>query len=191
MFTNVNYERKLNNYEIANTLSHIKAINYLENIKGDYFLICEDNISFNNIILIDKDLKTIISECPKFDILILNKTYLSNINNIYVKWDNYYKPLKNDYIGSSASYIISREGINKLIKFAKYADSYFKLDKKNNLDASDIYIYKYLDTYVYKYNYVTTKNISTITKTDKPFDDKNNLFQLNIILKDFYNHEVT
>jgi hypothetical protein len=191
MFTNVNYERKLNNYEIANTLSHIKAINYLENIKGDYFLICEDNISFNNIILIDKDLKTIISECPKFDILILNKTYLANINNIYVKWDNYYKPLKNDYIGSSAAYIISREGINKLIKFAKYADSYFKLDKKNNLDASDIYIYKYLDTYVYKYNLITTKNISTITKTDKPFDDKNNLFQLNIILKDFYNHEVT
>jgi hypothetical protein len=34
MFTNVNYERKLDNYEIANTLSHIKAINYLENQKG-------------------------------------------------------------------------------------------------------------------------------------------------------------
>ena len=190
MFTNVNYERKLNNYEIANTLSHIKAINYLENIKGDYFLICEDNISFNNIILIDKDLKTIISECPKFDILILNKIYSLNTTSTYVKWDNYYKPLNNDYIGSSAAYIISREGINKLIKFAKYVDSYFKLDKKNNLDISDIYIYKYLDTYVYKYNFITTKNIPTITKTDKPFDDKNNLFQLNIILKDFYNHEV-
>ena len=87
---------KLNNYEISNTLSHIKAINYLENIKGDYFLVCEDNISFNNIILIDKDLKTIISESPKFDILILNKTYLFNTTSTYVKWDNYYKPLKND-----------------------------------------------------------------------------------------------
>jgi GR25 family glycosyltransferase involved in LPS biosynthesis len=190
MFTNVNYERKLDNYEIANTLSHIKAINYLENKKGDYFLICEDNISFNNIILIDKDLQSIISECPKFDILILNKTYSTNTNNTYVKWVNYYKPLNNDYIGSCAAYIISREGINKFIKFAKYADTYFKLDKKNNLDVSDIYIYKYLDTYVYKYNFIATKNIFTITKTDKSFDDKNNLFQLNIILKDFYNHEI-
>jgi GR25 family glycosyltransferase involved in LPS biosynthesis len=190
MFTNVNYERKLNNYEIAKTLSHIKAINYLENINGNYFLICEDNISFNNIILIDKDIKTIITECPKFDILILNKTYLTNTNNIYVKWENYYKPLKNDYIGSSAAYIISREGINKFIKFAKYADLYFKLDKKNNLDVSDIYIYKYLDTFVYKYNYITTKNIISSIKTDKSFDEKNNLFQLNIILKDFYNHEI-
>jgi GR25 family glycosyltransferase involved in LPS biosynthesis len=193
MFTNVNYERKLNNSEIANTLSHIKAINYLDNLNGNYFLICEDNISFNNLILIDKDLKTIILECPKFDILILNKNYSNYTNGKYVKWENYYKPLQNDYISSSAAYIISREGINKFVKFAKYIDSYFKLDKKNNLDVSDIYIYKYLDTYVYKYNFITTKNINNKTDKiiyDKIIDDKNNLFQLNIILKDFFDYEI-
>ena len=94
--------------------------------------------------------------------------------------------LKNDYIGSSAAYIISREGINKLLKFAKYNNSYFKLDKKNNLDLSDIYIYKYLDTIVYKYNYIGTKNIE-LTDNQQQNEDKNNLFQLNIIIKDFHN----
>jgi len=193
MFTDINYERKLNNYEIANTLSHIKAINYSNNLNGNYFLICEDNISFNNLILIDKDLETIILECPKFDILILNKNYSNCTNATYVKWENYYKPSQNDYISSSAAYIISREGINKFVKFAKYNDSFFKLDKKNNLDVSDIYIYKYLDTYVYKYNFITTKNINNKTDKiidEKIIDDKNNLFQLNIILKDFYDYEI-
>jgi len=194
IFTNINFDRKLTNNEIAKTLSHIKAINFLENIEGKYFLICEDNICFKNTVLIDKDLKTIIQSSPKFDILILNKNYLLNIDEPYSKWSKYYKPIENEYIGSTAAYIISREGINKLMKFAKYnetlsglkKDSYFKLDKKNNLDLSDIYLYKYLDTIVYKYNYIGTKNIE-LTDNQQQNEDKNNLFQLNIIINDFHN----
>ena len=186
MFSNVNFDKKLTNYEIAKTLSHIKAINFLENIKGNYFLICEDNICFKNTVLFNIDLKTIIESSPKFDILLLNKTYLLNIEEPYSKWNKYYKPMENDYVGSTAAYIISRNGINKLIKIAKYSNSYFKLDKKNNLDVSDIYMYKYLDTFVYKYNYIGTKNINT-NDNSQPNEDKNNLFQLNIIIKDFHN----
>jgi len=185
IFTNVNFDRKLTNNEIAKTLSHIKAINFLEKIEGNYFLICEDNICFKNTVLINKDLKTIIQSSPKFDILILNKNYLLNIEEPYSKWNKYYNPNKNEYIGSTAAYIISREGINKLIKFAKYDGTYFKLDKKNNLDLSDIYLYKYLDTMVYKYNYIGTKNIE-INDNQQKNEDKNNLFQLNIIIKDFH-----
>jgi len=185
IFTNVNFDRKLTNNEIAKTLSHIKAINFLEKIVGNYFLICEDNICFKNTVLINKDLKTIIQSSPKFDILILNKNYLLNIEEPYSKWNKYYNPNKNEYIGSTAAYIISREGINKLIKFAKYDGTYFKLDKKNNLDLSDIYLYKYLDTMVYKYNYIGTKNIE-INDNQQKNEDKNNLFQLNIIIKDFH-----
>jgi hypothetical protein len=186
IFTNVNFDSKLTNNEIAKTLSHIKAINFLENIKGNYFLICEDNICFKNTVLFNTDLKTIIEASPKFDILLLNKTYLLNIEETYSKWNKYYKPIENEYVGSSTAYIISREGINKLLKFAKYNNSYFKLDKKNNLDLSDIYIYKYLDTIVYKYNYIGTKNIE-LTDNQQQNEDKNNLFQLNIIIKDFHN----
>ncbi len=184
-FTNVNFDRKLTNNEIAKTLSHIKGISFLENIEGKYFLICEDNICFKNTVLIDIDLKQIIESSPKFDILLLNKNYLINIEEPYSKWNKYYKPIENEYVGSTAAYIISREGINKLLKFAKYNDSYFKLDKKNNLDLSDVYIYKYLDTFVYKYNYIGTKNIE-LTDNQQQNEDKNNLFQLNIIIKDFH-----
>jgi len=186
IFTNVNFDRKLTNNEIAKTLSHIKAINFLEKIDGNYFLICEDNICLKNIVLFDKDLKTIIESSPKFDILMLNKNYLINIEENYSKWSKYYKPIENEYVGSTSAYIISREGINKLIKLAKYDDSYFKLDKKNNLDLADIYLYKYLDTIVYKYNYIGTKNIE-LTDNQHKNEDKNNLFQLNIIIKDFHN----
>jgi GR25 family glycosyltransferase involved in LPS biosynthesis len=185
-FTNVNFDRKLTNNEIAKTLSHIKSISFLENIEGKYFLICEDNICFKNTVLIDIDIKQIIESSPKFDILLLNKNYLINIEELYSKWNKYYKPIENEYVGSTAAYIISREGINKLLKFAKYSDSYFKLDKKNNLDLSDVYIYKYLDTFVYKYNYIGTKNIE-LTDNQQQNEDKNNLFQLNIIIKDFHN----
>jgi len=184
IFRNIKLDRKLTNNEIARTLSHIKAINFLENIEGDYFLICEDNICLKNTVLINKDLKSIIKLSPKFDILILNKNYPLNIEELYSKWSKYYKPNNNEYIGSTSAYIISREGINKLINFAKFNGKYFNLDK-NNLDLSDIYLYKNLDTIVYKYNYIGTKDIE-ITDVQKQNEDKNNLFQLNIIIKDFH-----
>jgi GR25 family glycosyltransferase involved in LPS biosynthesis len=185
IFTNINFDRKLTNKEIAKTLSHIKAINFLENIEGNYFLICEDNICFKNTVLFDKDLKSIIESSPKFDILLLNKNYLLNIEESYSKWSKYYKPIENEYVGSTTAYIVSRDGINKLLKFAKYNDSYFKLGKKNNLDLADIYLYKNLDTIVYKYNYIGIKNIE-LTDEIQQNEDKNNLFQLNIIIKDFH-----
>jgi len=185
IFTNINFDRKLTNNEIAKTLSHIKAISFLENIEGNYFLICEDNICFKNTVLFDKDLKSIIESSPKFDILLLNKNYLLNIEEPYSKWSKYYKPIENEYVGSTAAYIVSRDGINKLLKLAKYNDSYFKLDKKNNLDLADIYLYKYLDTIVYKYNYIGIKNIE-LTDDQQQNEDKNNLFQLNIIIKDLH-----
>jgi GR25 family glycosyltransferase involved in LPS biosynthesis len=185
IFTNINFDRKLTNNEIAKTLSHIKAINFLENIEGNYFLICEDNICFKNTVLFNKDLKNIIESSPKFDILILNKNYLLNIEEPYSKWSKYYKPIDNEYVGSTAAYIISRDGINKFLKFAKYNNSHFSFDKKNNLDLADIYLYKYLDTIVYKYNYIGTKNIE-LTDNQQKNEDKNNLFQLNIIIKDFH-----
>ena len=42
-----NLERPLNNGEIACTLSHLKIINNLKNVSGNYFMICEDDIIFD------------------------------------------------------------------------------------------------------------------------------------------------
>jgi hypothetical protein len=65
-----NLEAPLTNYEKAVTLSHIKAISYLENIDGNYFLVLEDDITLNNISLFNIDIKHIIENAPNFDILL-------------------------------------------------------------------------------------------------------------------------
>jgi len=192
IYGDIPLQKKLNNSEIACTLSHIKAINFLKDIDGKYFIICEDDISFENIIFFDKNLETIIKECPKFDILMINKTFLKPLKELYSKWIDYYvdKPL--DHIGSTVCYIISRSGINKLIKNAEYLDdNNFILNKDHNLNVSDIYIYKNLDTYVYKYNFIST-NIeeSTIHDNHLDYHKKNDLIQLGVILKDFYNYDL-
>lgn len=58
-------------------------------------------------------------------------------------------------MGASA-YVISKEGINKFIKFANYEDNVFRLDKY--IEITDIFIYKYLLTYIYKYNFISTSD---------------------------------
>jgi GR25 family glycosyltransferase involved in LPS biosynthesis len=191
IYKNIPLERKLSKSEIACTLSHIKAINYLKNIPGEYFIVCENDISFNNIILFDHDLKTIILDCPKFDILMLNKTFLKPLKEKYSKWNDYFYN-KYEQVGSTVCYVISRNGINKIINNAKYIDdNNFILNKNNNLDVADIYIYKNIDTYIYKYNYITTLiEQSTIHNNHMDLHKNNDNFQFGIILKDFYNYDL-
>ena len=86
----------LSNYEIACTLSHIKSINYLNNINGKYFLICEDDISLKNLKYFKINLEDIIVKCPEFDILLIYKTYHNKLDKEYVKWIDFYN--NNDHI---------------------------------------------------------------------------------------------
>jgi len=193
IYGDIPLQKELTNSEIACTLSHIKAINYLKDIPGDYFIVCEDDISFENIVLFDKDLETIIKECPKFDILMINKTFLKPLNKLYSKWIDYYIDEPLDHIGSSVCYIISRSGINKFIKNAKYIDdNNFILNKDHKLSVSDIYIYKNLETYVYKYNFISTliDEESTIHNSHLSHHKKNDFLQFAIILKDLYNYNL-
>ena len=99
-----NIDQHLTNYEKACTLSHIKAISFLENIDGEYFLVLEDDITFDNISLFNIDIKHIIENAPDFDILLLTKimndcnNLFMNYNNLYIKWI--------EGIYSTAAYII-------------------------------------------------------------------------------------
>ena len=192
IYGNIPMARELSKSEIACTLSHIKAINYLKNIPGEYFMVCEDDISFNNIVLFENNLKTIISECPKFDILMLNKTFLKPVNEKYAKWNNYYFLNPLDYIGSTVAYIISRSGINKIIENATYInDNNFKLNPNNNIDVADLYIYINVNTYAFKYNYITTLlEESTIHDEHLNTHKNNDNYQFGIILKDLYNYDL-
>ena len=150
----IQYERELSNYEIACTLSHLKAVNYLKNLEGEYFMICEDDISLDTILLFNNDLNDIIKKSPKFDILLINKIWRFKFDQLYPEWNDYWK--NNMQIAGAGCYIISRCGINKIINNAEYIDDdNFIFNTNKKFDVSDIYLYANLETFVYKYNFIS------------------------------------
>ena len=159
------HERKLSNYEIACTLSHIKAINYCNKLEGEYFMIIEDDISINNINLFHNDLNKIIQECPKFDLLLINKTLNESLQDDYTNWNDYLE--KKYQISSTVCYIISRSGINKIFNNCEYInDDHFIFKTNKKMDVADMYLYINHKTYVYKYNYINLKIMDSTIHND-------------------------
>ena len=191
--SNINIKKELSKYEIACCLSHIKAINYLNNLFGNYFMICEDDISIENLYYFKKNkLENIISEAPQFDILLLYKTYPEEIENLYVKWSDYYKNGLDKTIYGAVCYIISRSGINKICNYVKYFNNNDK-DKfefnsiyNKEFDLADIFLFNDLETIVYKYNFINTNNDndSLIHNEHLDFHKICNEKQLSIIIRD-------
>ena len=142
-------------YELATVFSHIRAISYLSTLPGNYFMVCEDDISLKNLFLFKEDLKEIITNSPVFDILQIQKiTYFKPIQDIYSKWDDIY--YDTGMIPGAAAYIISKEGIkNFMTNVARIEDSKFIIINKN-IKVADIYVFLYVNTYLYKYNFINT-----------------------------------
>jgi len=180
----------LSNKQIACTLSHIKAILSLKNEDGDYFMICEDDISLNNIEYFPNniDLKYIIDNAPKdFDILMIYKTSYDTITEIYADWNEYYN--KGTTIYGAVSYIISNKGIDNFINnVCNYIDEKLLLNPNIEFDVSDKFIYKNLKTYVYKYNYITSIDQESTMDSNLTFYRQSVDFQLNVIKNDFINN---
>ena len=59
-------------------------------------------------------------------------------------------------IYGTACYIISRKGIENILKIANYENNILNYDKNYKFDVSDIFLYIHSNTYVYKYNYIST-----------------------------------
>jgi GR25 family glycosyltransferase involved in LPS biosynthesis len=180
----------LNNKEIACTLSHIKAISSLKNEKGDYFMICEDDIALNNIKHFPNhiDLKYIIDNAPKnFDILMIYKTSYDTINEIYADWNEYNN--NGTTIYGAVCYIISNRGVNNFINNVSYYDDENKqFIINNNLEfhTSDVFLYKNLKTYVYKYNFITSIDQESTLDSNLTFYRQSVNFQLDVINNDFH-----
>lgn len=184
-----NIRKGLTHYEIACTLSHIKAISQLEDKKGDYFMICEDDITFNNLILSYKSISQIIKESSKFDILMLSKIFHIELDKLYVSWNHYYSNL-HKHIAGTACYIISREGVKKFIKTRGYYDE--EKNKFVNINTqlleADKYIYQNMNTITYKYNFIRCNDKeSTIHKDHIYHHQKCTLIQDNIMIRDICN----
>ena len=165
----LNKKKEMSLGEIGCTLSHIKAINSLKNEKGNYFMVCEDDIAFDNLKYFNKfNFQKIIESSPEFDLLILHKIS-KNLEDDFTKW--------NKKIYSTACYIISRKGVNKLIKTCEYIDDNnfnFK-NLKKKFFVADNYIYSLLETWVFKYNIINTKDeYSTIHKDHLKYQRKKN-----------------
>ena len=158
----------ITNSEIACTLSHIKSISYLHNLdntkylntQNNYYLVCEDDISLNNLILFNNDLNDIISNCPDFDILLIYKTYRNKLDNLYTDWNIEFKKNANNHIAGTCSYIVSSNGIKNIMNDFYYKDKKFIINR--NMDVADKFIYKDFKTFVYKYNFI---NINEVTST--------------------------
>ena len=151
---NIKYARNMTDGEVGCTLSHIKAIQYLHSLDGEYFLVCEDDISFRNINLFCS-LSNIINKNKNFDILLLSKIYPTELNDEYTDWNNYLE--KFDQIAGTGCYLISRNGINKILNICTYDSSSnnFKFIKETIFDVADMFIFKNTNSFVYKYNYVS------------------------------------
>lgn len=182
-FTNEN----LSKYEIACLLSHLKAIYSVKNHGGKYFMICEDDIDLCNLHYFDDDLNKIIENAPNFDILMLNHTFGKSLQKKYTEWNFLYN--KNIHVASAVCYIISKEGIKKITDlFEKQNDKF--LFNTQTISNSDIYLFKHVNTYIYKYNFIsTTNNDSTIHNDHLPWHQKVSFNEeINIINDHLFDH---
>lgn len=163
---------------IACTLSHIKAISYLSTLDGQYFMICEDDITLKNLKLMKNDLATIIKNAPaNFDILKIHKTYYKPLDDLYT-----YLPR---WIPSAVCYIITKSAVRKFMStVARYQDGKFTFIKKK-LAIAEEYIYPSMNTCIYKYNVVSCLNkTSTIHPSDLPGHRETSDVQLSFIIHD-------
>ncbi len=108
---------------------------------------------------------------PDWEIIMLNYIYSDNQDVLFYNWINnseeYEKNTNKKYYGC-LSYLINKRGSTKLLQF--YKNNKYVLNP--NLTAvSDIYIYQYLNTYVYKYPMFVyqTNNDSTIHANHIPW----------------------
>ena len=175
-----NIEQKdMDDREKACTLSHFKAFANLKKSEGNYFLVCEDDVMLDIINLHNININQIIEEAPKdFDILLIHSITRAMLPNteLYTKFKS----------ASTACYIITKNGVDKLNKVINYDEDTDTFEFKNNnkLDIADKYIYKFVNTYEYKYNLVTTKYTkSTIKNLNISSSNKHNINKDNFILK--------
>lgn len=147
----------MSSLEIACCLSHIKAINTLKSFPGEFFMICEDDISFENLSYFDITLFDIIKNAPYFDILLIYHSYPSEHFQDYTDWNLHAQKSKNqNEIAGAAAYIIRKSCLKSFPNFDINSIP-------SDFDLADRYIYKKVKTIVYKYNFITIQcNNSTI-----------------------------
>lgn len=182
MYKSIIKQKKMTKGEIGCLLSHFYTFHLLKKEKGNYFLILEDDASFNNIQHFKKNLKTIIKKSPKFDILVLYKTCNEELESEY---SSRFELLKNKkYVAGTVAYIISKEGIKNINKFFYFYKNKFVFRINKRFQPIDILLYSLVKTYFYKFNFISSElNSSTIHKENDYIHEISIKFQNDIINK--------
>jgi hypothetical protein len=140
---------KITKYEHACLLSHLKALEMLLETDGNLFMVCEDDVIFNN----ENDMEKIVNNCPPFDILKLHHLDIPFHSNPYFS-DVYRRWNTEDKEWGAACYLITRQAIEKIL---------------NNPDklytVADDYIFKDVVTYTWIYMYVSLVDFETTIPT--------------------------
>ena len=169
-----------NNYQLACSLSHIKAIitAYLNN--EDSIFIMEDDISneYSNQWL--RSIEDIILDCPyENDCIIFMCSNLESLKNMLIMENNYCKWSNDKWC--TGCYYINRKGMKKIY------DLYYKENKIDlsikliNYVADEGIIYNNLICYNY------TKPTFIFFETKSTIIEKNNLIKnVNNIMKDYF-----
>ncbi len=150
---------KMSKLEYACLLSHLNTIKEFANSNYENALILEDDISLEFSIFWDKNISKIISEAPEdWDIIMLGYLPPTGQKLINIYTDN---TIQNN-IYSTLSYIINKKSALKFINSIYINNKYYLTSNINH--QADVFIYKSLKTYTYKYPYFTyiSNNISTI-----------------------------
>lgn len=135
------------NCEYAVLYSHLSLIKKLENEKGEYFLILEDDLCLDFINYWDSSIENIIENAPNdWEIIMLGYFTLD------LKFKSNYRKWNNDW--SALSYIIKKSSINKINNYIHNN----KFDLFNDVNVADNYIFRVFNTYVYKYPLFTISN---------------------------------
>lgn len=132
---------QMNKYEIACTLSHMKAIKHSYDQGLEYALILEDDANFDyfpyktdTLLELLEELKTIDGECLQLANIIPKKEF-----SIYKNKFENKKMFKTSSAAGTQSYLITKNGMKKLL------DNFENIKK---LEVADVYIYNITNNFI-------------------------------------------
>jgi len=152
-----NYSSSNTNQEYACLFSHLNVIKNFSNSNYNVALIFEDDMSLEYKKYWKENVRQIMENAPKdWEIIQLGYTVGDKIPE-----ELYTLNIERKFYGTG-SYLIKKSAAKKLIEDLNKGDKYML--NKSIPYVADVYIYKLLKTYVYKYPYFTypTNNDSYI-----------------------------
>ena len=153
--------------EIACCFSHLAALNAARELKGEYFLITEDDISLRFFPFHGPQdlLESIMDRAPgDWDVILLSWIYVSELHREFTDWNRSFDD--GFHVAGTAAYLINRSALEKIGGLFEMRGGKFhvrKPDKQRKLQdgrwlVSDVFIYSNLTTYVYKNKIFSTQN---------------------------------